>query len=390
MQTLDKLLHLVLRDKKCPSDGCARATLRYRSAEEGRLVLKDHEFGLDVVMFAGEQYHREHLSIPKVHKLLRDGHHVPICERSIGNLIDGYETLCECVAGDTDRLQAKLQKQGALVLSVDGVQYDDRSPVLYVQREVLSGEVLYAERRLARAAKDLVPMLRRTAEMARQLGVPILGIVSDKERSLVPAIGEVFPDIPHQFCQQHFLGNVARPLEEDDERLQEGVREVVSSLRDVQREIERRFPVSAGEEMPRERSEQPAPADRMAKRVVGEPTPPTRPPPPPAAAGREPPVGPGVGGRRLDPVASEGTSTLAPIAPAGGPGDPPVTPLTSAAAQEAAVASALAGVGVTVGKVSGRPSLDPVGRKRFLRLQEVREIADQAVQKKRVNRVAGL
>jgi hypothetical protein len=203
VQTLDKMLYLVLKDKKCPSPTCPRPTLRYRPAEEGRLVLKDHEFGLDVVVFAGEQYHREHLSIPKVYKLLRDERRIPICERSIGNLIGDYEALCACVAADTDRLRARLKQQGAIVLSVDGVHYDDRSAVLYVQRDVLSGEVLYAERRLARAAKDLLPMLQRTADLAKQIEVPILGVVSDKERSLVPAIAQVFRGVPREFCQQH-------------------------------------------------------------------------------------------------------------------------------------------------------------------------------------------
>jgi len=248
VQTLDKMLYVVSRDKKCSSVSCPRPGLRYRPVEEGRLALKDHEFGLDVVIFCGEQYHREHLSIPKIHRRLVQERHMPICERSVGNQIDAYEALCECVAGDTDRLQARLQKQGVILLSVDGVHYDDRSPVLYVQRDVLSGEVLYAERRLARAKDDLVPMLKRTVELAQRIQVPILGVVSDKERSLVPAIAQVFPGIPHQFCQTHYLGNVAKPLEPDHQQLQEKARDVVLALRDVQRQIEREVPMAEASE----------------------------------------------------------------------------------------------------------------------------------------------
>lgn len=252
VQRLDKLLYVVPHDKKCPSPTCPGPSLLYRSAEEGWLALKDHEFGLDVVIFTGEQYHREHLSIPKIHRRLRDEHRMAICERSVGNQIEAYEALCECVAGDTQRLQARLQKQGAIMLSVDGVQYDDRSPVLYVQRDVLCGEVLYAERRPTRAKDDLVPMLRRTAELARQIGVPIVGVASDKERSLVPAIAEVFPGIPHQFCQTHYLGNVAKLLEPDTQRLQQKAREVVLALREVQRDIQRQVPAAEGNGTPRE------------------------------------------------------------------------------------------------------------------------------------------
>jgi len=327
VQTLDKDLYLIMKDKRCSSSSCAHAHLRYRSPLEGRLVLKDHEFGLDVVILAGEKHLRENLSIPRIYKLLRDQYRVPICERSVGNLIDDYVALCECVAGDTDRLRTRLAEQGGIVLSIDGVQYDDRSPVLYVQRDVLSREVLYAERRLARAADDLVPMLERSRDLARDLGIPILGIVSDKERSLVPAIAKVFPDTPRQFCHTHYLKNVAEPVEEEARTLEEAVREVVTSLRDLERRLERQ---GSAHEVTAQVSPAPAPVGK----------------------------------------------TTAPDAPAGPSGN------AAAAMPEAEVAAALARAGTTVGKVSGRPILEPAGLKRFRRLEEVRCAAIKAARKK--------
>jgi len=208
-------------------------------------VLKAHEFGRDVVLWAGDQHVREKLSIPRIHKRLVGDFHVPISERSVGNLVDDYVALCHCVAGDEGRVRERLQQQQGMVLCVDGVHFDGVSPVLYVQREVISGEVLYAERKLARSKDDLVPMLRRTAELAKALKIPILGVVSDKERSLVPAIAEVFSEIPHQFCQTHFLKNVAVGYKEDDQELARASKETVLALRDVQRTVERRFPTVA-------------------------------------------------------------------------------------------------------------------------------------------------
>jgi hypothetical protein len=202
-------------------------------------VLKGHEYGLDVVMMAGEKHLRENVSIPRIYKAFREEYDLPICARSVGNLVDDYVALCECVAGDTDRLRTRLKQQGAMVLSIDGVQYDDRSPVLYVQRDVLSGEVLYAQRRLARGSEDLVPMLEQTRDLAKDMGIPILGVVSDKERGLVPAIAKVFPKTPHQYCQTHYLGNVAKPIGNEARPLEEVARTVVVELRQVQREIQR-------------------------------------------------------------------------------------------------------------------------------------------------------
>lgn len=245
VRTLDGLIHLVGVGKKCNDSGCDHQKIRYRSPEVGRIVLKAHEFGRDVVTFCGDQHIRERVSIPRLHKRLVGEFRVPISERSVGNLVEDYVALCACVAGDTERLRERLRRQGGIVLCVDGVHFDEGSPVLYVQRDALCCEVLFAERRLARSKDDLVPMLRRTAELAKEIGVPILGIVTDKERSLVPAIAEAFPGIPHQYCQTHFLSNVAAPLKEDDQELARAAKETVLELRQVQRAIERDFPAAA-------------------------------------------------------------------------------------------------------------------------------------------------
>jgi hypothetical protein len=170
-------------------------------------------------------------------------------------------------------------------------------------------------------------MLERSRDLARDLGIPILGIVSDKERSLVPAIAKVFPDTPHQFCQTHYLKNVAEPVEEEARALEEAAREVVTALRDVERRLERQ---GSAQEATAEVRPVPAPVEKT-----------------PAA---DPPSGP---------------SENAP-----------------AAMPETQVAAALARAGTTVGKVSGRPILEPAGLKRFERLEEVRRAAQKAARKK--------
>jgi hypothetical protein len=326
VQTLTQLLHIVGKGKKCVSPICDYGHLRYRSPEVGRLVLKAHEFGRDVALWAGDQHVREKQSLSRIHKRLVGDFQVPISERSVGNLVDDYIALCECVAGDTGRLRERLKRQRGIVLCVDGVHFDEGSPVLYVQREVISGEVLYAERRLARAKDDLVPTLRRTAELAAEIGVRILGVVSDKETSLVPAIAEVFPGIPHQFCQTHFLSNAAEPLKKDDSELVRGAKETVLALREVQRTLERRFPTVA------------------------------------------------VGGG----VITESNSDTDP----GNGTAEPTTVLGDLELAEAKMAAALARAGVTAGSVSGRPITDPPGLKRFLRLMQVWAAADEAARKK--------
>jgi len=364
VQTLTKLLHVIGKGKKCASRDCGHGALRYRSPEVGRLVLKAHEFGRDIVLWAGDQHVRENVSITRIHQRLVGDFAVPICARSVGNLVNDYLALCQCVAGDSGRLRERLKHQGGIVLCVDGVHFDEASPVLYVQRDAISGEVLYAERRLAQGKADLVPMLRRSAALAAEIEVPILGIASDKERSLVPAIAEVFPGVPHQFCQTHFLKNVAEPLKEDDQALARAAKESVLALRKVQRTIARQFPALAGGG--------PGEVKPAAKPVMepggGESAAPAR-------------LAPGAGGSAgvgAAQPAPEGSGT----AGSGAARDDP-------AVAEARVAAALARAGTTAGMVSGRPITDPPGLKRIERLRQVRAAVEQAARKRGLQTPAG-
>lgn len=353
VQRLTGLIHVVGKGKRCSWDQCEHRRLRYRSAEVGRLVLKGHEFGRDVVIWAGDQFIREKLSMPRIHKRLVGEFAISISERSVGNLVEDFLALSQCVAGDSGRLRERLRRQGAMVLAVDGVHFDEGSPVLYVMREVMSGEVLYSQRRLARRKEDLVPLLRLGADLAAEIGVPILGIVSDKEKSLVPAIAEAYPGVPHQFCQLHFLKNVSEPLKADDQELAQAAREAVVALRKVQRTLERRFPEVA-----------------LSSEAVG------------VRLGAEAQA-PEITGRDERRSAEAkwgmrpgGTETEAP-GPAGR--DQPRDESLSAEAKMAAV---LVRAGTAAGVVSGRAVTDPPGLKRFERLQAVGAVADEAARKR--------
>jgi len=49
----------------------------------------------------------------------------------------------------------------------------------------------------------------------------------NKQRGLVPAVAEVFPDAKHALCQVHYLKNVALPVADADEALKVTLRKQV-------------------------------------------------------------------------------------------------------------------------------------------------------------------
>src|SRR5690606_1277114 len=132
---------------------------------------------------------------------------IPIKPRKVADAYNRLLAALRGIDGESPEVLARLKKDG-IVLLIDGVQYDDCSPVLYIALDANSGTVLFAERHDARSAAALTALLERV----KALDVPVHGIVSDKETGLVPAIQAVFPEVPHQYCQLHFIKRCAEQV----------------------------------------------------------------------------------------------------------------------------------------------------------------------------------
>src|SRR4051812_36317656 len=102
--TLDGLIRLGLQVRRCRHHECRRFGVPVRPEQEGRMVLPQHEFGLDVIALVGQLRHAQHRSLPEIHaELARRG--VPICLRSVGNLLDRYDELLALSTSDVARLR---------------------------------------------------------------------------------------------------------------------------------------------------------------------------------------------------------------------------------------------------------------------------------------------
>jgi hypothetical protein len=160
--TLAGPVRLRLKIRRCERDDCARHHRPYRPEAEGAMALPGHEFGLDVIVLVGRLRHREHRSVPEIHKRLRE-QGVAIAERSVTNLLDRYDELLATSLSDSARLRQRLAAQGRVILALDGLQPDVGHEVLWVIRDCLSGEVLLARSLLSGPAGDLAPLLREVA-----------------------------------------------------------------------------------------------------------------------------------------------------------------------------------------------------------------------------------
>jgi hypothetical protein len=234
--TLEGLVRLRLQIRSCRNPECPRHHACLRPEQEGRFALPQHEFGLDVVALVGRLRHAEHRSVPEIHaELVRRG--VPICARSVGNLLDRYDELLALSCSDAARLKAITTEAGRVILAIDGLQPDVGHEVLWVIRDVISGEVLLARSLLSSTQDDLAKLL---GEVKAASPVPIAGVVSDGQTSIRNAVKAALDGVPHQLCQFHYLREAATPVYEADRHIKVQLKKQVRGIRPIERQVEGR------------------------------------------------------------------------------------------------------------------------------------------------------
>ena len=236
VSTLKGVCRIRLHVRRCRSPSCSSYRKPFRPEAEGRIALPQHEFGLDVIAVIGALRYQQHRSVPEIHQeLLARG--LCICERTVTNLLDRYDELLSIRLSDSRRLQTITKKQGRVILALDGLQPDVGHEVLWVLRDCLSGEVLLARSLLSSTERDLVVLIR---EVKRNLSVPIVGVVSDGQRSIRKAVASALPKVAHQLCHFHYLRKAGRPIYEADRHAKKELKKRVRGIRPIERKVEGR------------------------------------------------------------------------------------------------------------------------------------------------------
>jgi Transposase, Mutator family len=234
---LDGLWALRIVVRRCVQPECPRYRIAYRPEEEGRWALPHGEFGLDIIALIGQWRFREHRSVPEMHRaLLARG--VSITERSVTNLMQRYEELVALRTADQDRISRRLKQQDRIIVALDGLQPDVGHEVLWVVRDCITGEILLARPLLSSTQGDLTALLTEVKNQLDPLEVPVKGIISDGEQTIGSAVAFVFPNVPHQRCQLHYLKDAVDPLYEADRHAKTQLKKQVRGVRPLERALE--------------------------------------------------------------------------------------------------------------------------------------------------------
>jgi hypothetical protein len=212
VQMLERVLSVASRPGRCRHATCAGSRMRLLSAEGQRLALPGSTYGYDVLVRIGWWRQQYRATYREIHAELAS--QVRISVSHVGYLYQQvYLPLLACHERQHwDRLAQIAPEQGGLLIALDGLAPQGGEPHIWCIRELFSGLTL----RSGWLCQQDQPTFEAFLAPLKHLEWPMLAVLSDKQTGLVPAVAAVLPHSRHQFCQAHYLRNLAEPLAEAD------------------------------------------------------------------------------------------------------------------------------------------------------------------------------
>src|SRR5713101_5172473 len=243
VQTLAGALSVASRPGRCPRATCAGFAMRLHSAQGQRLAPPGSTYSYEVLVRIGWWRQEHRATYREIHMELAS--QVRISESHVRYLYQQCSLpLLACHERQhRDHLAQSAQQQGGLIIALDGLAPQGGEPHIGFIRALTSGLTLrsgwLAQQDQATFAAFLPPL--------KHLEWPILAVLSDKQTGLVPAVAEVLPTSRYQFCQAHYLRNLAEPLAEADAAFKGELRKTVrQKVGDLIRQEPRTAPGQAG------------------------------------------------------------------------------------------------------------------------------------------------
>jgi hypothetical protein len=275
--TLTGPVELVCKLNHCPDPNCP-GHARTKSPElEVAIAQPKWAIGWDVFCWIGHRRCSRHWAISQIQSELWDSYDIKLSEDSLARYIHHYQILLAARQEDPEALRRQYQAIDEIILSIDGLQPEKGHETLYVVRELTQKRVWFAEALIAATADEVRRLIAKAKEWANGLGKPVALWLSDRQDAFVTGIAAEFADVPHRYCQNHFLRDVAKPVLELDSHTKVQMRKKVRGLRKIEQAVLERPDVATSQDLARDQAQAPIP-------VPVDPADPPRPAADPASA----------------------------------------------------------------------------------------------------------
>ena len=180
----------------------------------------------------------------------RDSYQIALSEDALAGYVQRYQLMVAARQQDATLLAEAYQHLDGLILTIDGLQPEKGHETLYVVRELCGKRVWFAEALLSSTTAEIGRLVAKAKQWAQQLGKPVVLWMSDKQEAFVQAIAAEFAEVPHRYCQNHFVRDVAKRMLEADSHAKVTIRKKVRGLRAIERDLLAQQQASAADAVP--------------------------------------------------------------------------------------------------------------------------------------------
>jgi hypothetical protein len=245
LHTLEGPVELVCKLNHCPDPHCPGHTKTKSPEIEATIAPPHWAVGWDVFCWIGHRRCSRHWAIPQIRAELLDSYRIALSDDAIGQYIRRYQVMLAARQQDPAALLREYQSVDELILSIDGLQPEKGHETLYVVRELTRKRAWFAEALISATADEVRRLIARAKGWAEALGKPVGLWLSDRQDAFVTGIAAEFPGVPHRYCQNHFLRDVAKPVSEIDSHAKVRMRKKVRGLRKIEQAVLKRQGVAA-------------------------------------------------------------------------------------------------------------------------------------------------
>jgi hypothetical protein len=235
--TLDGPVQLICKLNHCPDPTCP-GHARTKSPElEITLALPQMAIAWDVLCWIGHRRCSRHMAISLIRSELLDDYDIKLSDDAIDQYIRRYQIMLAARQQDAELLRQQYESAAEIILCIDGLQPEKGHETLYVVRELTRKRVWFAEPLLSATEDEVRRLIKKAKAWAESLGRPVGLWMSDKQEAFVKAIAAEFPDVPHRYCDNHFLRDLAKPVLEADSHAKVQMRKKVRGLRVIEQAV---------------------------------------------------------------------------------------------------------------------------------------------------------
>jgi hypothetical protein len=223
VHALEGDIYQVVNFYSCTNEDCEMSKIVFNPSP--RFDYSGRHFGADVFRFISDEFLLLKQKPDQILLRLKYEHQLEI---SIDTVRRMYEDVLQLKSLEIDEnTKDIIQKQGFILLGLDGQDPGGDAPSIWCFMDLVSNRVL-ATRKFD--SLDFEKLHDTIEEIEQLYRVKIIGWVSDKQNVITKCHDEYYPDIPHQYCQFHFLRNMWSHLTALDSNVFLPLRKAINGL----------------------------------------------------------------------------------------------------------------------------------------------------------------